>query len=209
MTVTTLFQTDPRLFPLAPLFFARQTNRELNDDDFDDDAADDFDRFRPRRPRRRLFLKFTLILLLITGVWYIARDPDMRSIITRVVVAINSRFGPETEAIPRQSPNTKDPIPLPQTVPVPVFREGQRVAVVLKGDSRARLRLSHDVEGTDHGPSVKTGDVCTIIDGRLIKHRWIYIVQTKSGASGWIQEDYLRAHSQTTTDPGKPHSNLS
>ncbi len=203
MTVTTVFPTDSRLFPLTPLCFARQTNRELHDDDFDD-VAGDVDGFRPQRPRRRLFLKFTLILLLIVGVWYVATDPDMRSFISRVAVATDNRLDPGTETLSRPSHNGNDPIPIPQTVPVPVFHEGQHVTVALKGDSLARLRLNRDAEGTGYGPSVKTGDVLTIIDGRFIKYRWIYIVQTHSGASGWIQEEYLRAHSQTTGSRKQP-----
>ncbi len=196
MTLTMPVPTNPGslLFPLTPLWFARRTDRELDDDDFDDDESDDFDDFRSKRPRRRSFFMFALLLLLIVGVWYIATDSDVRSIITRVTTTISATLNPGAEVPSRQPSNDKNSVPSSQAMLTSVFHEGQRVAVMLSGNSHARLPLSHDAEGTQHGPSVKTGDVLTIIDGKPVKDQWVYIVQTQSGASGWIQEEYLRAY---------------
>ncbi len=194
MTLTMPFPTGSRLFPLTPLLFARRTSRELRDDDFGD-HGDDFDDFRHRRPRRRRFFTFMLILLLIVGVWYVSVDQDVRSsVIKRVTTAIGATLNLNIEDILPQSGNDKELFSLSQAAPIPVFRERQQVAVTLNGISHVRLRLSHDAEGPHRGSSVKTGEVLTITDGRLVNHQWVYSVKTQSGASGWIQEKYLRAH---------------
>ena len=195
MTLTMLFPTGSRLFPLTPLFFARRTTRELDDDDFDDDEHNDFDDFRSKRRRRRPFLMFSLILLLTAGVWYVASNPDVQpSILKRVVGAIGATFNPVFADLWLQPDHDTDSALVSQTVPIPIFHEGQHVVIALTGGPHTRLRLSHDAEGTRHGASVKAGDVLTIIDGRLIKHQWVYFVQTKSEESGWISKEYLRAH---------------
>ncbi len=193
MTLAMPCPTDSRLVPLTPLCFARRANRALDDDDFDDES-DNVGHSRYRRPRRRPFLKFVLILLVIAGVWYVVTDPDVRSsVIKRVAVAIGAALKPGAETPSRQPAGDGNPVRFSEAVPVPAFREGQRVVVTPNGRPRTRLRLSRDAEGTQRGPSVNIGDVLTIRDGRLVKRQWVYIVQTHSGASGWIPEHDLRA----------------
>ncbi len=194
MTLTMPVPTGSPLFPLTPLFFAQHTTRELDDDDFDEDEYDDFDDFRSKHPRRRPFLKFALILLLIAGVWYVVANSNMpSSILKRVTGAIGAIFNPGFTDLSLQSDHGTDSALLSQAVPLPAFHEGQHVVITLTGEPHARLQLSHDTGGTQPGPSVQTGDVLTIIDGRLINHQWLYFVQTQSEHSGWIPEESLRA----------------
>ena len=170
----------------APLLFARDFDQDL---EFDDEF-EDFDDPRHRPPRRRWFLIILLILLAI-GISYVVMDPERRSSVIetmpdRVSTALDLRTeDPAPEREPKVSPPSKEP-------PVPAFHEGQRVAVGLKEGRQARLRLSDEVEGNPRGPVVKTGDVLTIIDGSLIKKKWIYFVQTEAGESGWIKERHLQ-----------------
>ncbi len=194
MTVTMPWSTGSRFVPLTPLYFAQHTTRELDDDDFDEDEFDDFDDFRSKRPRRRPFLKFTLLLLLIAGIWYLWANPDVRSSMSQRMAVVISIFNPGPADRSLHPGNGTDPASLSQTVPIPVFHEGQQTIVTLTGEPQARLRLSLNAEGTPHGHSVKTGDVLTVTDGMFVKHQWVYSVKTPSEDSGWIPEKYLRAH---------------
>lgn len=170
----------------SPLLFARDTDEDL---DFDDEF-EDFDDPRYRPPRRRWFLIVLLILLAI-GISYVVMDPERRSAVIEtmtdtVSTALDLRTAdPTPEHEHNVSPPSKEP-------PVPAFHEGQRVAVGLKEGRQARLRLSDEVEGEPRGAVVKTGDMLTIIDGSLIKKKWIYFVQTEAGESGWIKARYLQ-----------------
>ncbi len=186
MTLTMPFPTASRLVPAAPLLFARHTEREH--EDVDDDEPDDFDDLRPRRPRYRAFMKIALILLLVVGAWYVSTDPDLRSSVSRRVMAVidfaerSFRSGAGTTTL------------LSQTVPVPVFHEGQQVVVTVNAPPQARfLQLHQDATETQPGPLVKIGDGLTVIDGRLVRHQWVYLVRMDAGDSGWIPEEHLRA----------------
>ncbi len=194
MTLTMPFSTRCRP-SLAFLFFAKLANQEPDDDgfeDLDDGHFEDIDDGRQNRPRRPFFT-IILAMLLVAGMGYVAMDPDRRSSITKLATwTIGARLGPDADA-PVLQPNDKEPVLSSQAAPIPVFHEGQRVFVTLKGGVMARLRLKNDAKETRHGPSVKNGDVVTIVDGRFIKNRWVYRVRTHSGASGWIREGDLQA----------------
>ena len=176
----------------SPLLFARNIDQDLEFDDEFDDLDDP--RYKP--PRRRWLLVFLLLLLGI-GTWYVVTDPERRAsvielmpdtVIQMMPDAVRTVFDLRTED-PERDHDTPPPSNEP---PVPAFHEGQRVAVGLKEGRQARLRLRDEVEGEPRGAVVKTGDVLTIIDGSLIKKKWIYFVQTEAGESGWIKERYLQ-----------------
>lgn len=158
-----------------------------------DDELDDFDDLRHRPPRRRWF-KVILLILLAVGIWYVVTDPERRSSVIHMMPdTVRATLGLDTEEpAPEREPN----VPPPSNAPsVPAFHEGQRVNVALKEGRQARFRLRKEAEGEQLGPVVKTGDVLTIVDGSLIKQKWIYFVQTRAGESGWIKEIYLQPQS--------------
>ena len=158
-----------------------------------DDELDDFDDLRHRPPRRRWF-KVILLILLAVGIWYVVTDPERRSSVIHMMPdTVRATLGLDTE---EPAPEREHNVPPPSNVPsVPAFHEGQRVNVALKEGRQARFRLRKEAEGEQLGPVVKTGDVLTIVDGSLIKQKWIYFVQTRAGESGWIKEIYLQPQS--------------
>lgn len=174
---------------LQPIFFARRDDQDL---DFDD-QLEDFDDFRRKPPGHRPFVIILAILLLV-GLGYVVMNQDMlSSIINMVSAPANRIFKPQAAAPVPQQKITR-PAPL-QTPPIPTYYEGQAAVVVLRGAADARLRLSKDDEGKQPGPLVKTGEVVTVLDGSFINNTWIYFVQRKSGAFGWLKEENLRPQS--------------
>lgn len=161
-----------------------------------DDELEDFDDPWQKPPRRRWFLLILLILLILLaiGTWYVVTDPERRSSVIRMMpdavrTALDLR--PEDPA-PEHDHHVSS---TPDTPPVPAFHERQRVTVALGKNRQARVRLRNEAEGKERGPVVKTGDVLTIIDGSLIRKKWIYFVQTEAGDSGWIKETDLQPQS--------------
>ncbi len=173
----------------SPLLFAQNDDQDL---DFED-GLEDFDDSRHKPPRRRWFVVI-LTILLVAGLWYVVTNPEIRSSLTQVVTGI-VHTALDLRAEDPASQHDRN-VPGPSNIPsMPAFHEGQLVAVVLQGDPLDPFRLSNDAEGEQRGPLVKTGDVLTIIDGSLIKKKWVYFVQTTFGDSGWIKEAYLQAQS--------------
>ena len=171
--------------PFSPLLFAREVDQDL---DFEDDL-DEFDDPRQKPPRR--WLRFILIILLAVGTWYVMTDPELRSSVAQMVNTVRHAIDSFTQD-PVPPPEPKVRPPAPEIPPVPAFHEGQQVTVASREDHQARFRLRSGVEGEPVGPFVKTGDTLTILDGSLIKKRWVYLVQTHSGDSGWIKDMHLK-----------------
>ncbi len=171
--------------PFSPLLFARDIDQDL---DFDDDL-DEFDDPRQKPPRR--WLTFILIILLAVGTWYVMTDPELRSTAAQMVNTVRTAIDSFTKG-PAPQPEPKVRPPAPEVPPVPAFREGQQVSVASREGRQARFRLRNGAEGEQVGPLVKTGDTLTILDGNLIKKRWVYLVRTRSGDSGWIKDTYLK-----------------
>lgn len=171
------------------LLFAQDADKDL---DFDD-GLDDLDEQDPKPPSRRPLL-LILMLLLVASVGYFMMDPGAFSSITSMVMAPASKTSdPSADKKPSEmkgehAASTSQP-------PVPSFQEGQLVAVVPKTSGSTSLKLSSDPQGKEPGPSVKSGELLTILDGALVNSGWIYLVHTKSGASGWIGEHQLKAQS--------------
>lgn len=183
MTATTLSHTWP---PFPPLLFARDIDQDL---DFDDDL-DEFDDPRQKPPRR--WLTFILIILLAVGTWYVMTEPELRSSVMQMAATVRGALDSLAEdPVPRPEPKVQPPVP--EVPPVPAFHEGQQVTVALREGRQARFRLRNAAEGEQVGPLVKTGDTLTVLDGSLIKKRWVYFVQTHSGDSGWIKGTYLQS----------------
>jgi len=185
--LTLPFHSDS-LKPWA-LLFAKEPEQDL---DFDD-GLEDMDDPDPKPPSRRP-LVLILLLLVVAAVGYFLMDPGAFSSLTRMVTAPGSKSADsETRSesqVPRkaQSASTSQP-------PVPSFQEGQLVAVVPTSTGSLSMQLSGDPQGKQPGPKVKTGELLTILDGTLVNNTWIYLVHTKSGASGWIGEQQLKAQS--------------
>ena len=173
----------------SPLLFAQDNAQDL---DFEDEL-EDFEDPRHRPPHHR-WVAFILIILLAIGVWYVVTDQETRSSMIRMVPdTVRARLDFRAEdPTPQRDLDVSPPSNAP---PVPAFHEGQRVAVVPREGRQAHFRLRNEAEGEQRGPLVKPGDVLTVIDGSLIKQRWIYFVQTKSGDSGWIKEMDLQPRS--------------
>ena len=171
----------------SPLLLALNIDRDL---EFDDEF-EDFGDPRGKPPRRRWF-KVILLILVAIGILYLVMDPERRSSVVQLMPdTVRTALDLQTEApSPEREPNVPPPSKEP---PVPAFYEGQRVTVGLKEDRQERFRLRKEAEGEQLGSVVKTGDVLTVIDGSLIKKKWIYFVQTEAGESGWIKERHLQA----------------
>ena len=160
-----------------------------HDLDFDDDL-DEFDDFRQKPPRR--WLKFILIILLAVGIWYVMTEPELRSSVMQMVATVRGTLDSLAED-PEPQPEPKVRPPAPKIPPIPAFHEGQQVTVALREGRQSRFQLRNAAEGEQVGPLVKTGDTLTVLDGSLIKKRWVYFVQTRSGNSGWIKGTYLQS----------------
>jgi len=158
-----------------------------------DDNLDDFEDSYPKPPSRRPLL-IILLLLIVAGGAYVAMNPDMLTSITSMITAPGSQTASDTP--PDAGPASHSTPKLnPDAPPSPSFQEGAVVSVVSKPGDLGPMRLSRDAQGTDPGPSVKTGELLTIVDGAFINDSWVYMVHTKSGATGWITEDHIRTPS--------------
>ena len=180
MNPTYTMSLNPGSFGLWPLFFAKETDQDL---DFDD-SLDDMDDQDPQPPSRRP-LVLILLLLVVAGVGYFMMDPGALSSLTSMITAPASKTPATGED---KAPSTAQP-------PVPSFQEGQLVAVMAEPSGSSSLKLTGDAQGKQPGPSVKAGELLTILDGALVNNTWIYLVHTKSGASGWIGQHQLKAQS--------------
>ncbi|HXV68613.1 MAG TPA: hypothetical protein VD738_06775 [Nitrospira sp.] len=86
-------------------------------------------------------------------------------------------------------------IPAPPIIdaPVPLFGEGQLVAVLpdpVAPDEK--VTLMQDAAGTKSGPAIPPGTVLTILDGDLQNGHWVYAVRSNYGTKGWIAEKQLK-----------------
>ena len=171
------------------VLFAQDANQDL---DFDE-GLEDMDDLDPKPPSRRP-LVLILLLLVVAGVGYFMLDPGAFSTLSNLITAPASKTaapeGPAKTPSPSMAKTTS-----PAHPPVPTFQEGQLVSVVAKPGGPAFMKLSSDAQAKQPGPLVKTGEMLTILDGALVNNAWVYLVHTKSGASGWIQENQLKAQS--------------
>jgi len=171
------------------LLFAQDTEKDL---DFDD-GLDDLDDPDPKPPSRRPLL-LILLLLLVASVGYFMMDPGAFSSLTSMVMAPASKtHDPSGDMKTSETPEAHTASMAHP--PVPSFQEGQLVAVAPTSAGSMSMKLSGDPQGKQPGPSVKSGELLTILDGALVNDEWMYLVHTKSGASGWIGEHQLRAQS--------------
>ncbi len=98
---------------------------------------------------------------------------------------------PPATAAPATSPRPA----MPQ-IPIPAFREGQKVVLVAGQTKPANpVALKGDAEGSKPGPSVPAGSTLTVLDGELKNNVWIYILRSDKGATGWISETQLKPKS--------------
>lgn len=179
---------NPGSFNPWPLFFAKDADQDL---DFDD-GLDDLDDQDPKPPSRRPLL-LILLLLIVASAGYFMMDPGALSSITSMVAAPASNT-PDPHAN-SDSPNHETQTASTSHPSVPSFEEGQLVAVKDPHSGPKSFKLSGDAQKKQPGPSVKVGELLTILDGAFVNDTWVYLVHTKSGASGWIGEHQLQTQS--------------
>ena len=171
------------------LWFAKEPDQDLELEE----GFDDFDDGHPKPPSRRPLL-IILLLLLVAGGAYFAMNPDLLSSLKNMIAAPGSYTADEQalNGSPESSPTSDRTNAGP---PSPIFHEGEVVSVVAKMGDPSPITLSRDAQGTELGPKVKTGELLTVVDGAFIKNTWMYLVNTKSGAKGWISEHQIRSQS--------------
>ena len=200
------------------LFFAQEPEPDLDlDEDLDD--LDDLEEppsrsYRPRNPKKQSSwrpLLWVLLLIVVIGGGYLAMQPEV------AMDLVGSFLGetPPPPAVvqpPPKAPTLTQPgstgqepgVPSKPTasaatsvaaaIPSPQFMEGQLVSVILDPAAPGgSLSLSADPSGTRPGPKVRPGATLTILDGSLLNNAWVYAVETKDGARGWIAEKRLVA----------------
>ena len=172
------------------LLFAQEADQDL---DFDNEL-EDMDYYDPKPPSRRP-LVLIFLLLIVASVGYFIMNPGAFSSLTSLVIAPGSKES-ASEATSKTSASHKKSAPaFSRQTPIPMFQEGQLVAVFVNPSGPFSLKLSGDAEGKKPGPLVKAGELLTILDGSLVNNTWTYFVHTKSGASGWISEHQLKPKS--------------
>jgi len=189
MNPTFTMSLNPGSFFPWPLFFAKDADQDL---DFDD-GLEDMDDLDPKPPSRRPLI-LILLLLIVAGIGYFMMDPGALSSLTSMITAPGSKTLDHTAS--SKTPGThEDTTSSTAQPPVPSFQEGQLVAVEANHSGASSLKLTGDAQGKQPGPSVTAGELLTILDGALVNNSWVYLVHTKSGASGWIGQHQLKAQS--------------
>lgn len=166
------------------IWFAKEPEQDL---EFDEGLEDE-DALRPKPPSRRPLIWILVLLVVVAGVYWILQP---------------SSTPPPTQRptpISEPSPSLTSPAPASTgktaVVPSPRFHEGQRVVLTAKADgTHPSIDLKGDANGTTPGPSVKAGDVVTILDGAFVNGQWMYQVRTPAGATGWTPEETLQPKS--------------
>ncbi|RMH05785.1 MAG: SH3 domain-containing protein [Nitrospirae bacterium] len=177
--------------PWHPLRFAQEPEQDLDLDE----TFDEMDDGNHKPPYRRPLL-IMLAILVIAVLGYLLTGPDPFSSLTNLLVAPASEQPQEHREASKQADRPSLASPDTLTPPTPRFSEGQIVVVVgPSGEASASLRLKGDPSGSLPGPVVQAGEFLTVIDGTLMGNHWLYLVQTKSGSSGWIEGNHLKAAS--------------
>ena len=157
------------------MLFAEESDRDL---DFDEGFEED--ELHQSKPPSRRPLLWLLLLLLVAAVAYWtlnAPSPQMPN-----PIAMNS-------AEPTTLPSTTDS---QSNIPSPTFREDQTVVLA---EEKGGSMLMGDATNTQPGPMVQAGEPLTILDGSYQLQGWVYLVQTKSGKTGWIPGEKLKTQS--------------
>ena len=164
--------------------FAKDMEEDL---DFDE-GLEDNDLGQPKPPRRRAFL-WIFILLLAVGVVYWGLESDF-SLFSSPDSSSDS-VSPPGIALPDAGQMEVKPFRA-TSVPTPQFSEGQEVVLLQEpGKNTPSVTLMGNASGTKLGPSVKLGEVLTILDGEMVGDGWVYNVRTQSGVTGWVLEKAL------------------
>ena len=171
------------------LWFAKESDQDLELDD----GLDDLDDGRHKPPSRRPLL-IIFLLLLVAGAGYVAMNPHLLSSIKGMIVAPGSNTASvegsmDPAPVAPSTPNNQ----FKSDIPSPTYEEGEVVAVVEKAGDLSPITLTRDAQQREPGPTVNAGELLTIVDGAFINQSWMYLVHTKSGATGWIQEDQLQS----------------
>ena len=166
------------------LLFAKDVDQDL---DFDEGLEDD--ELYQRKPPRRRPLFWIFIILLAVGVVYWALGPEPSFFTSQE--SPSDPVSPPLTNLPDTGLKTIKTLPA-RTIPIPLFQEGQEVQLVQKlGQNTRSATLLGNASGTRPGPSVKMGEILTILDGEMVGGNWVYQIRTQSGATGWVSEKSL------------------
>lgn len=196
--------------PRWVVMFAREPEPDLDfEDDLEDLEETPSRSYSPKSPKKssgRGPLLWILLLVIVLGGGYLAMEPEVAMDLLSPLIGESTPPPMVVQPPPKPSariPPTKGgpgaPQPMPKAaqpataaVPSPQFREGQQVSVILDPAAPGgSLSLSADPSGARPGPKVKPGATLVVIDGELQNNTWVYVVQTQSGAKGWIAEKRL------------------
>ncbi len=166
---------SPNLLPWKNIFFAEDSDKDL---DFDEGLEDD--EFHESKPPSRRPILWIIILLLVLGIGYWTLNKPM---------PITSQTSSTETA---EATGTISPLDTSLNVPPPLFQEEQVVQV--EKDS-APAMLMGDLTNSLPGPMVQSGEDLTILDGSYELRGWIYLVETTKGKTGWISEEKLQKRS--------------
>ena len=167
-------------------WFAKESEGDLELDE----GLDDFDDGHPKPPSRRPLL-IILLLLVVASAGYLAMNPDLFSSLISLIASPASQTA-DDHALDASPNSPTNPDRHAASLPSPAYQEGAVVSIVTKPGAPGAMTLSRDAQGTQPGPTVKTGELLTIVDGAFMNQSWMYLVNTKSGASGWINEHSLQ-----------------
>ena len=163
MTATTATMFPVEHPPLWNLLFAEESDKDL---DFDEGFEED-ELYESKPPSRRPLL-LILLLVLVGAVAY---------------WSLNDQAPQKPKSV--EIEYVKDEVELS----TPLYAEDQTVVLV---DETGVAMLMGDPTNSQPGPMVKTGEHLTIVDGIHQKTRWVYLVKTASGKTGWISSEKLK-----------------
>lgn len=133
-----------------------------------------------------------LALLAVVGGGYLAMQPNIVATI-KSLVTTPPASNPQVELTTSPSvnkPRNTEPSSLLSPL-IPRFQEGQLVSLAVTPNTLSSIMLDTEAMGNRPGPSVHSGELLTVFDGTLVDNTWRYLVHTKSGVSGWIDEQQL------------------
>lgn len=168
------------------IFLAKDSEQDL---DFDDSNLDEDTDSDHKPPFRRPFIYLLLLLLLVGGTYVF--KPELFTPIQKLITSPAKTVSKDQEDY-QSAPTSPSQVPQSQSsLPTPRFHEGQLVTV--QGSAMATITLRKTASGNEPGATIHAGELLTVIDGAYIDNKWIYLVHTKSGASGWLSGDQLQS----------------
>jgi hypothetical protein len=171
--------------------FANESEEDL---DFDDSLEEESKSGGSKPPYRRPIVYILLLILLTVGTYFL--KPELFAPIKSLVVSPATHTVDESQDSLGAHKIDQDRHQNSHAVSSPQFHEGQLVTVNLSSSApEGQVMLRMDESGSKPGPTVRSGELLTVLDGVFLDNAWLYQVHTSSGAAGWIPEDQLQSQS--------------